>query len=309
MRVVSLLPGATEIIAALAADAPDIALVGITHECDFPASVRSLPRVTTSAVHTTASPATIDAEVRALASAGTPLFQLDESGIARLQPDVLVTQALCDVCAVSETDVRALAARLGARGAHVPRVVTLGGTTLDGVFDDVRCLATELGCATQGEMMVEKLRNRLRAVHDRLKSHRAPRPRMAIVEWTEPLYAAGHWVPELVHRAGGVDVLATPGAHSRMISVDDLVAADPEIVCVAPCGFDVSRAAVEARRLLARDDWQRLRHCTHWALDANSLTSRAGPRLVEAVDVLAAIGNPALFPPIPSHLARPVTIE
>jgi iron complex transport system substrate-binding protein len=132
---------------------------------------------------------------------------------------------------------------------------------------------------------------------------------MAIIEWTEPLYAAGHWVPELVHRAGGIDVLAAPGAHSRVISVDDLVASDPEIVCVAPCGFDVGRAADEAVRLLARDDWQPLRRRPHWALDANALTSRAGPRLVDAVDILAAIGNPALFPPIPSHFARPIAIE
>jgi iron complex transport system substrate-binding protein len=216
---------------------------------------------------------------------------------------------LCDVCAVSEIDVRALAKRLGAGASRAPRVVTLRGSTLAGVFDDVRCIAGELGCAAQGELLVEQLRNRLRSVHECLKAHQAPRPRMAIVEWTEPLYSAGHWVPELVHRAGGIDVLAAPGAHSREISIDDLVASDPEIVCVAPCGFGVGRAAAEAVRLLARDDWKRLRHRPHWALDANALTSRAGPRLVDAVGVLAAIGNPALFPPIPSQLARPIAVE
>jgi iron complex transport system substrate-binding protein len=232
------------------------------------------------------------------------VFALDEAMIARLRPDVLVTQALCEVCAVSETDVRALASRLQTLGVASPEVVTLCGTTLAGVFDDVRRVAERLGRAPQGELLLEKLHIRLRAVHEQLKTHRAPRPRMAVIEWTDPLYAAGHWMPELVHRAGGIDVLASPGAHSHPIALDVLVAADPEIICVAPCGFHCSRAAEEAGRLRSLPEWQPLRDRQIWALDANALTSRAGPRLVEAVEVLAAIGNPGLFPELPEHRAR-----
>ena len=304
MRVISLLPGATEIVAALADGDSEVTLVGVTHECDYPANVHSLPRVTASAIDARAASGAIDAEVRALASTGSPVFALDEAMIARLRPDVLVTQALCEVCAVSETDVRALASRLRAPGAAGPQVVTLCGTTLAGVFDDVRAVAERLGRAPQGELLLESLRARLRAVHERLKAHRAPRPRMAVIEWADPLYAAGHWVPELVHRAGGIDVLASPGAHSRPISLDTLVDADPDIICIAPCGFDCGRAAEEAGRLRSLPAWQTLRDREVWALDANALTSRAGPRLVDAVEVLAAIGNPDLFPELPPDRAR-----
>ena len=304
MRVISLLPGATEIVAALAAGDSEVILVGVTHECDYPASVHSLPRVTASAVDARAASGAIDAAVHALASTGSAVFALDEAMIARLRPDVLVTQALCDVCAVSETDVRALASRLRSPGATSPEVVTLSGTTLAGIFDDVRAVAEHLGCAPQGELLLENLRARLRIVHERLKAHRAPRPRIAVIEWADPLYAAGHWVPELVHRAGGTDVLASPGAHSHPIDLHTLIEADPEIICIAPCGFDCGRAADEADRLRSLPAWQPLRDREVWALDANALTSRAGPRLVEAVEVLAAIGNPDLFPKLSPDRAR-----
>ncbi|MDF1505282.1 ABC transporter substrate-binding protein [Roseisolibacter sp. H3M3-2] len=296
MRVVALLPAATEIVAALgAADR----LVGVTHECDHPRdAVLGRARVTRPSVPSHldgATPAEIDAAVRERSATGAPLFALDEAAIAALDPDVLLTQGLCDVCAVWEGDVRALAERLGARRGAAPRVATLGGTTLDGVLDDVAALAAELGLEAAGAALVERARARVRAVHETLKAARAPRPRVAVVEWTSPVFLAGHWGPDLVRRAGGVDVLGTVGAHSTTVELAALAAADPEVVLIAPCGYDLAHAEAEARARLADPAWGWLAGRAVWALDANAFLSRPGPRLVDGVEVLAALLHPALF--------------
>ena len=298
MRVVTLLPAATEMVAALGAWE---SLVGVTHECDWPAVVRALPRVTQSGVDVHASAGAVDAQVRALASAGAPLFALDETLIASLAPDVILTQMLCEVCAVSETEVRALAARLPAP----PCVVTLNATRFDAVFEDIALVASAIGAGDEAEELVDGLRARLRHVHDTLKTARAPRPRVAVIEWTDPLYAAGHWVPDMVKRAGGVDVLAQPGAQSVTRTVAEVRAADSEVVFVSPCGYDAGRAHAEALALLARDEWAWARDLVVWALDANGLVSRPGPRLVAGVEAMAAAMHPALFPaPSVSHALR-----
>ncbi len=302
MRVVSLLPAATEIVAALgAADR----LVGVTHECDFPtAAVAGRARVTRAAIPSQADGASagaIDVAVRALAATGAPLFALDEPAIVALRPDVLLTQALCDVCAVSEGDVRALAARL----PHAPRIATLGGTTLEGVLDDVRAVAAALDLDAAGAALVEAAWARVRHVHETLKAARAPRPRVAVVEWTDPVFLAGHWGPDLVRRAGGIDVLGTVGAHSTTVAIDALAAAEPEVVLVAPCGYDLAHAAAEARALLADARWAWLRGRTVWALDANAFLSRPGPRLVDGVELFARLLHPALFgAPDPARATR-----
>lgn len=298
MRVVSLLPAATELCAALGAlDA----LAGVTHECDFPPEAARLPRVTASAVPTHAPAAEVDAAVRALATAGAPLFALDEAALAALCPDVLLTQALCDVCAVAEGDVRAVVARL----PGAPAVVTLGGTSLDGVCGDARRVAEALGRPAAGDALVAALRARLAAVHEALKAARARRPRVAVVEWTDPVFPAGHWGPEMVRRAGGVDVVGTAGAHSRPVPLDALAAADPEVVLVAPCGYSLPRAAAEAQALLADPRWAWLAGRAVWALDANAYLSRPGPRLFDGVELLARVFHPALFgAPDPARAVR-----
>jgi iron complex transport system substrate-binding protein len=296
MRVVSLLPAATEICAALGAFDR---VVGVTHECDCPAEAAARPRVTRSALPEHADPGAVDAAVRERSAAGAPLFALDEAAVAALRPDLLLTQALCDVCAVWEGDVRAIAARL----PHPPAVVTLGGTTLDGVCDDVRRVAEALGRPSAGDALVAALRARLAAVHEALKAARAPRPRVAVVEWTSPIFLAGHWGPEMVRRAGGVDVLGTAGAHSTTVTPDALAAADPEVVLVAPCGYDLPRAAAEAGALLADPAWRWLRGRRVWALDANAYLSRPGPRLVDGVEILARIFHPQLFGAPAGHAA------
>lgn len=299
MRIVSLLPAATEIVAFLGATEH---LVGVTHECDYPGIVTSRARVTRSALPPSRDPGEIDAAVRALSGEGHALYTLDETRIRALHPDLLLTQALCEVCAVRETDVRALASRLSPE----PSVVTLGGMTLDGVYDDIQRVAEALNANSDAEELLIGLRDRVKHVHETLKAAAAPRPRVAVVEWTSPVFLAGHWGPEQVKRAGGVDVMATVGAHSVPVSMDALAATEPSIVLIAPCGYSLADATVEAERLLRADDWAWLRSRQVWALDANGLVSRPGPRIVDGIETMARIFNPMIFSKVDDRHARRV---
>ena len=298
MRVVSLLPSATEIVGALGALEH---LVGVTHECDWPPVVNSRARVTTCAVDSTASPAAIDAQVRDLAHTGTPLYGIKERMLHDLHPDVIITQSLCEVCAVHEGDVRALAASI----TPAPQVVTLGATTLEEVFADITRVATALQLTDESEELLDGLRDRLRRVHATLKAAQAPRPRVAVVEWGDPIFTGGHWVPEMIAKAGGIDVIGTAGAVSKTITLAQLQASAPDLLVIAPCGYNLPRAIDEGHRLLALDDWAWAREIPVWAIDANSYASRPGPRLVEGTEILARLFNPSLFTPLdPAHAAR-----
>lgn len=292
MRIVSLLPSATDVVVALGGS--DL-LVGVSHACDAPVP---LPRVTAPAIDATATSGAIDAAVREIAAAGRPLFALDDALIASLAPDLIITQALCDVCAVSEADVQALAARI----APAPRVVSVSGATLDGVFSDIATIGSAIDLGSEAEELLLGLRHRLRVIHHALKAARAPRPRVAVIEWTEPIYAGGHWVPEQVARAGGLDVLANTGAHSVTASPVQLRNANPEIVMVAPCGFGIERAVAEAAHLMSMHPW--LAGCQVWAMDGNALTSRPGPHLVNGIEAMARIFAPTLFSPGDPALTR-----
>ena len=298
MRVVSLLPSATEIVGALGALEH---LVGVTHECDWPPVVNSRARVTTCAVDSTASPAAIDVQVRDLAHTGTPLYGIKERMLHDLHPDVIITQSLCEVCAVHEGDVRALAASI----TPAPQVVTLGATTLEEVFADITRVATALQLTDESEELLDGLRDRLRRVHATLKAAQAPRPRVAVVEWGDPIFTGGHWVPEMIAKAGGIDVIGTAGAVSKTITLAQLQASAPDLLVIAPCGYNLPRAIDEGHRLLALDDWAWAREIPVWAIDANSYASRPGPRLVEGTEILARLFNPSLFTPLdPAHAAR-----
>jgi iron complex transport system substrate-binding protein len=281
-NVVSLLPSGTEIVAALGRSD---ALVGVSHECDYPASVAHLPRVTSTAIDHTADAATVDATVRAQASAGHSLYTVDWDLVGRLSPELIVTQALCNVCAVNETECRLNAARLTPR----PLIATLAGSTLDGVLEDIERVAVAFGDAVAGAQLTTALRDRMAVIHEKLGAERAPRPRVVVIEWTDPLFIAGHWVPEMIRRAGGMDVAGVPGSHSTVVTRDAIRAARADIVLVAPCGYDVHRAARAASDLAWPDG------VPVWAVDANSLLSRPGPRLIDGVETLAQIFHPALF--------------
>jgi iron complex transport system substrate-binding protein len=301
-RVVSLLPAATEIVAALGALDQ---LVGVTHECDHPPEVGRLPRVTSSTIDRDAASGAIDSEVRALAATGAAVFTLDASLVAALAPRVLLTQSICEVCALPEREVERTVAAL-----DTPVVVSLGGTTLDGVWDDVRRVGAAIGRRAEAEQLIAASEARMRLVHDTLKAARAPRPRVAVLEWLDPLFVAGHWSPELVRRAGGVDVLARPGMHSVQVGVDAVRAANPDVLLFAPCGFDVERAAREARALLGTAEWRWAHDREAWALDGNALTSRPGPRLVDAIETMGSIFAADLFgAPKSAYARRVITLD
>lgn len=290
MRVISLLPAASEIVAYLGATEH---LVGITHACDFPTVIGARPRVTRPA-----PPHTHDEAFGAERSH----FKLDKRLIRALHPDLILTQALCEVCAVSETDARSLAASISPE----PAVVTLGGSSIDGVMADITAVANALGVADEAEELIAGEHARLRAVHERLKSNAAPRPRVLVIEWTDPIFIAGHWVPEQIRRAGGHAVLGEPAAHSAQATRAACEEAQPEVVIVAPCGFSLAESAHEAERLMR--EWTWLAERDVWAMDANGLISRPGPRVVDGVETMARIFNPGLFSPIDSRHAQQVTV-
>jgi len=296
-RVVSLLPASTEIVAALGAMSQ---LVGVTHECDHPAESAALPRVTASAVDRDASSATIDATVRALFTSAAAVFTLDAELLRALAPDVILTQALCDVCALPPSDVD----RAVESFERKPAIVSLDGTTLAGVWSDIRRVGVAIGRTREADVLIDALDTRMRHVHETLKAARAPRPRVAVIEWMDPLYVAGHWTPELVRRAGGIDVLAEAGMHSVPCEVSRIEQAAPDVILFAPCGFDVESSEDEASELLASPEWQWARELRCWALDGNALTSRPGPRLVDAIETMTAIFAPTLFAAPPAHYAR-----
>ncbi len=296
-RIISLLPAGTEIVAALGALDQ---LVAVTHECDYPAEVARLPRVTASAVDRNASSAGIDAEVRRVAASGLPMFALDADDVVRLAPTVILTQALCEVCAVSEGDVRDIAQLV----SPAPKIIPLDGTTLDGVWADIGNIGKAIGQSDRAGALLESISTRLLHVHQTLKRARAPRPRVAVIEWLDPLFSAGHWTPNVIRRAGGIDAIAEPGAHSVRMTVEQVRDATPELLLFAPCGFDVERAERDAKALRASDEWSWARDIEAWAIDGNALTSRPGPRLADAVEVIAAIIAPTLFPAPPAHYAR-----
>ena len=278
MRIVSLLPAATEIVAALGAGNW---LVGVSHECDYPPDVvRDLPRVTRTTIDGSQSSAEIDRAVRAAGAAATTI---DAALLAELRPDVVVGQTVCDVCAVGGDALTRALAGWPAR----PRVVQLHAHTLEGVLTDMLSLGDAIDLRGEAEELVAGVRYRLHRVRVGHASHPTPHPpRILVVEWLDPPYVAGHWVPELVAIAGGQDVGNTPGARSVRRSWAELVALVPDRVIIALCGFDVARAQRETRAV-ADVDARRLFARGVEFLDGNTYNSRPGPRLVDAAEKLA----------------------
>lgn len=301
MRIVSLLPAATEIVALLGrADA----LVAVSHECDHPPAVQALPRATRCEIHGNGLPsAAIDRWVRrALAETGT-LYTLDEALLRRLAPDVLLTQRLCDVCAVAFETVTAFAATL----PGPPVVVSLDPTTLADVLDDVRRVGVALGDAARGAVAADALAERLDAL--RADTALALRPRCVLLEWADPPFRSGHWMPELVHAAGGEEVLGRLGEPAAEVAWDDVVAASPEVLVLACCGFDVDRATRDLPALTSRPGWDDLpavRDGRVWVADGSAYFSRPGPRLVDSAEILAGILHPERVAAPEPALARRV---
>lgn len=274
MRLVSLLPGATEMIAAL--DALD-QLVGVSHECDEPAAVRSLPRVTTTPIDPTRSSTEIHAAVQRAVAEGRQAIGIEVEALLALRPNVIVTQMLCDVCAVADGEVVRLARVMD----PPPRVVSLDGRTLDGVWDDIARLGEAIGRADEGKRLAASLRAEVTTLAERY--HRTVPLRVVAVEWLEPLFLAGHWVPEMIAAAGGVDVGATAGSHSTVREWAEVMALEPDVVLVILCGFDEARARNELAAMPEGPQKAWLATQRLVVLDGNAYTSRPGPRLVEGI--------------------------
>ncbi len=287
MRVVSLLPGATEIVCALGAGDE---LVGVSHECDHPAWVRGLPMVTRSKVDPRADSVSIDDGVRALLTAGLALYEIDVAMLAALRPDVIVTQHQCDVCAVSFEEVEA-AARTTI-GADV-RIVSLAPRVLADVWDDLDRVAGALGRESEARELRGRLAARLATLSARTAA--LDRPTVACIEWIDPLMLAANWTPELVTIAGGSYPFAIAGAASVASAWPALVAARPDTVVLMPCGFPIAQTRRELDRLRVRPEWRALeavRGGRASVVDGNAFFNRPGPRLVESAEILAAVLHP-----------------
>jgi iron complex transport system substrate-binding protein len=291
MRIVSLLPSATEIVCALGLES---SLVGVTHECDYPAAVARLPKVTRTLIPHDASSADIDALVRERLQSAKALYTLDLPTLEALAPDLIVTQALCDVCAVAEAEVSAAACALPGQ----PRIVNLEPTCLDDVFACLGLVADAAGVAGRGREVVAALRARVDAVASRSRDV-ASRPTVGLLEWIDPPFSSGHWTPELIALAGGRPLLGTAGERSRTLAWDDVRAADPDVLLIACCGFDVARTRRDLPILAARPGFAALgavRAGRVYVTDGNAYFSRPGPRLVDSLEILAHAVAPDVHP-------------
>jgi len=289
MRIVSLVPHATELLFALELGED---LVGVTHECDHPVGARELPAVTRDALPAGLDAGAIDAAVRERTLRGEAIYELDRDALAALEPDLIVTQALCPVCAVSYQDVAALARELPSR----PRVIALDPKTLGETLGDVRTLAQATGRRAQGVALVARSSARIDRV--RLAVRARPRPRVAALEWLAPPFVAGHWTPQLIELAGGEDVLGFPAEPSQQMPWEQIAAADPEVVVVMPCGYDAPRAHVEA--LEHAGELAALGARRVLAVNASAYFSRPGPRLIDGLELLAHILHPDAVPAAPA---------
>ncbi|HST56796.1 MAG TPA: cobalamin-binding protein [Solirubrobacteraceae bacterium] len=295
MRIVSLVPHATELLFALGLGAEVIA---VTHECDHPLEALGIRRVTRDALPAGLSAAEIDAAVRERTLNGDSIYELDEQALAELAPDLLVTQALCPVCAVSYEDVAKLARKLPSK----PKVVSLDPKTLGETLGDVRTLAQATDRREQGVELVRQISARIDRV--KLAVRAQPRQRVVAVEWLDPVFVAGHWTPQLIDLAGGEDPIGLPGEPSETVTWELLAAAEPEVVVVMPCGYDAPRAheeALEYAGKLATLGAERV-----VAVNASAYFSRPGPRLVDGLELLAHILHPELVPQAP---AQALTVE
>lgn len=276
VRIVSLLPSTTEIVFDLGL-ADD--LLGVTFECNFPPEARVGREIVVGGMDTShMRPDEIDALVRARLAAGDELYTLDEKALSRCNPDLILSQDLCRVCAVPSGNVDEAVARLGCQA----RVLQIDPQTLDEVIESVITIADAAGVPERGRALAESLRSRLRAVSELVGALTTPLPTVFVLEWTDPPFVAGHWVPDLVSAAGGVPVLSRPGHKSVPTTWSDIAAADPDHIVVAPCGYDLDGALVQAQAVVELAPAR----AAIWAIDADAVVVRPGPRLVDGVEAL-----------------------
>ncbi len=291
MRIVSLVPHATELLFAL--DAGD-EVVAVTHECDHPPAALELPRVTRDVLPAGLGAAEIDRAVRERTLEGAAIYELDRDALSALEPELIVTQALCPVCAVSYEDVAELAQRLPGS----PRVIALDPSTLDETLSDVTAVAAATGHLEQAAELLEDAEARIARVVEAVRMPAPPpRPRVAALEWLDPVYVAGHWTPQLIELAGGRDVLGRAGEPSQTVTWEAVAAAEPEVVVVMPCGYDAPRALVEAEAHVG--ELAGLGAAQIVAVNGSAYFSRPGPRLIDGLELLGHILHPERLPEAP----------
>jgi iron complex transport system substrate-binding protein len=290
-RIVSLIASATEIVCALGFENH---LVGRSHECDFPPSVKRLPICTEPKFNVEGSSYEIDQRVKAIVQEGLSVYRVDGERLRELEPDVIVTQAQCEVCAVSLRDVeRAVCSWLQA----CPRLVSLSPNALADVWDSIEQVAEALAVPERGTELVRRLWERMATVSDRIRRV-DERPTVACIEWIEPLMAAGNWMPELVERAGGINLFGEAGKHAPWMTWEQLCERDPDVLVLLPCGFDIARTRQDLPLLANRPEWPRLRAVQSgrvFLMDGNQFFNRPGPRLVESLEILAEVLHPDVF--------------
>jgi len=290
LRIVSLVPNATEILFALGAGDE---VVGVSHECDFPPEARARPVLTGSALTPGMAPAEIDAAVSAQLASGASLYTLDEARLAALDPELLFTQELCPVCAVSTAQVDGAVAPL----PRCPEVVSLDPTRLEDVLADILHVGARVGREGEAEALVDSLRRRLERIESAVRGR--PRPTVVALEWLDPPFLGGHWVPQMLAVAGGRDPFeVAAGERSRRATWTEIARADPDWIVAMPCGFDAAGARAELAKLAGQSEWESLRAVRERrvaAVDANGCFSRPGPRLVDGVATLARLLHPTAF--------------
>ncbi|HTU24014.1 MAG TPA: cobalamin-binding protein [Pirellulales bacterium] len=295
MRIASLISSGTELVCELGLEE---SLVAVSHECDYPPSILGRPRVTRSRIASQASSREIDDQVRSLSASGDSLYEIDVEALVACRPDLIVTQAQCDVCAVRYADV--LAAVADHPLLAKSNVLALNPQSLADVADDLDRLGEATGAPVAAERVQAAWRARLAQVEHALADLAASaRPRVAMIEWLEPLMLSGNWVPEMVGLAGGRHDLTTPGEHSPYVAWDELLAYDPQAIIVVPCGFDLPRIVSDWKVLTAAPGWRGLsavRAGRLFAVDGNALFNRPGPRLIDSVEVLAHLLHPQRVP-------------
>jgi iron complex transport system substrate-binding protein len=289
MRIVSLLPSATEILFSLGLDAE---VVGVSYDCDFPRQVSHLRVVVDSRIPPGLPSLEIDRQVREYVERGESLYIVNSEALRELSPDLVVTQDLCLVCAASPDDLAAVLANFEKR----PRVLSLNPRNLGDVWDDISRVASETSREDSAKKLLAEIKRRLHALKRQVDKI-SGRPRVAFLEWLDPFYVGGHWVPEMIALAGGEDVFGRVGAPSFRVELKDIVAAAPDIIVVAPCGYDAKQARKEYCAMTFPSEWEAIpavRHGRVYAFEANAYASRPGPRLVTGVEALAKIFHPEI---------------